>query len=134
LLDEDTQVQRAAMMALEARPHLDTLSGVSALLDSKQPWATRLGAAKALAAYAALGEAARSTESFRRGLDRLLERALQDDNAFVREAALRSSFRLSRELSLPVARRVVESDEEPRVVDVARKLLEAGTDGAVPGP
>jgi HEAT repeat protein len=123
LLDEDAQVQRAALRALETRPHIDTFSGVVALLGSDQPWATRLGAARALSAYARLDREARSTPAFQKGYEQLVDRALQDKNAFVREAALSSLWRLSPDMARPVLQQVVQGDQEPRVVEAARRLL-----------
>jgi cellulose synthase operon protein C len=126
LSDEDSQVQRAALLALEAKPHEETLSGVSALLQNGQSWATRLGAARALAAYDQLGADAKKSDAYGKSLERLAQRASEDENAFVREAALVSLWRLSAEVALPVARKVAEVDPEPRVVAAAKRLLASG--------
>jgi tetratricopeptide (TPR) repeat protein len=123
LVDDDEQVQRAALQALSNRPHIDTFAGVVALLGDDHPWATRLGAARALSAYAQLDEEARTTTAFKAGYERLVERALKDDNAFVRQAALSSLWRLAPSAARPILQQIADSDREPRVADTARKLL-----------
>jgi HEAT repeat protein len=90
-----------------------------------------------LAAYARLDQEARTSPAFRSGYDRLVQRALQDKNAFVRQAALSSLWRLSPDPARPVLQQVVATDKEPRVVATARKLLgesPSATEGATPSP
>lgn len=128
LLDPDAQVQRAALRAIEKRPHIDTFSGVVALLAREHPWATRLGAARALAVYASLDPETRATPAFQQGYEKLAARALEDKNAFVREAALTSLFRLSPQSARRVLQQIAGTDKEPRVADTARRLL--GEQGA----
>lgn len=136
LVDADAPVQRAALRALETRPHIETFDGVVALLAPEHAWPSRLAAARALSAYAKLDPRARETSAFQHGLERLVERALGDSNAFVRQAALSSLWQLSANAARPVLERIVRDDPEPRVVATARKLLDGGTSssGVAPSP
>lgn len=136
LVDADAPVQRAALRALETRPHIETFDGVVALLAPEHAWPSRLAAARALSAYAKLDPRARETSAFQHGLERLVERALGDSNAFVRQAALSSLWQLSANAARPVLERIVRDDPEPRVVATARKLLDGSTSssGVAPSP
>lgn len=128
LSDDDTRVQRAALLGLQTRPHIDTLSGVSAQMATERPWATRLAATKAMAAYAKLEAAERKSPAFDSALSLLKERALRDEYSLVREAAVQSLFRLSPGVARPVLEQIVKDDPEQKVVDSAAVLLRSGTE------
>jgi HEAT repeat protein len=126
--DADEGVQRVALAAVgavgtaglggaHAPPTPRTVTLVAKILGTSASWPMRVLAAEALGR---LGAAGAGTEAGRR----LSDAATTDGYAFVRQAALEALGSFDRQGAQVLARRMVDSDPEPRVREAAAALAQ----------
>jgi tetratricopeptide (TPR) repeat protein len=117
LEDPDAGVQRVALAVLSSGEDASALSVVTKLSQEAEAWAVRARATDTLGALArGAGED--------RAVPVLARIAEQDPIAFVRETAIRALGVVQGVAARAALGRVLASDPEPRVRDLARALLE----------
>ncbi len=117
--DDDESVQRTALSLLGEIGSDDAIEAVAAILGKSTSWAFRLQAARALGTLPA-GRASRTA------IEALSHAARQDTYALVRQAAIESLAHIAPEQARSVLSSVAAQDSEPRVKEVARRLLTGG--------
>jgi tetratricopeptide (TPR) repeat protein/HEAT repeat protein len=119
LLDEDEMVQRAALAVLGESGSREGVEALSKILVDSPTWSLRVRAAKALGRIQP-GRA--PTEA----VAALTRAAKQDEFALVREAAVAALARVAAAEAKPVLTEVAGSDVEPKVRELAQRLLQGG--------
>jgi len=116
LRDKDSTVQRAALEAVTRARTPGAVVAIRQLLSDRNPWPVRAQAARALGRITAPSEARQVVEA-------LAESAQKDQYSLVREACLLSLSELDRQAARPVLVRAAAEDPEPRLRELAKKLI-----------
>ena len=119
LHDDDESVQKTALSLLGDIGSDDTSLAVSEILGTSPSWAFRVQAARALGAM-------QSGHVPRAAIDALARAARQDPYALVRQAAIEALAKAAPAEARGVLASVAASDPEPRVKQLAQKLLSGG--------
>ena len=114
--DDDPQVQQAALVAVRHVKDARAIAAVTELLAAAGDWPVRVRAAEALGRMKPTGGVDAASRA-------LALAATRDKYALVREAAIVSLHALDQKGSRTVLGDVASRDAEPRVREVARKLL-----------
>ena len=91
-------------------------AAVRRLLEDKSSWPVRAQAARTLGTLDSQGHRAATAEA-------LANSAVNDDYALVRQAALAALHRVDSAAALRVAQRLAKKDPEPKVRELATRLL-----------
>ena len=119
LHDDDESVQRTALSLLGDIGSDDASMAVSEILANSPSWAFRVQAARALGSL-------QSGRVPRAAIDALARAARQDPYALVRQAAIEALAKAAPAEARRVLAGVAASDPEPRVKQLAQKLLSGG--------
>lgn len=119
LRDEDETVQRAALAVLGERGSSHGVEALSALLVDSPTWSLRVRAAKALGRL----EPGRAPP---KAVEALSTAATKDGYALVREAAIAALAKVAMVQARPVLAEVAKNDVEPKVRELAQRLLKGG--------
>jgi tetratricopeptide (TPR) repeat protein/HEAT repeat protein len=112
--DPDESVQRTALSAID-KPDPNAVAAVARVLATHKSWAMRELAVQAMGRLGAAGARAAAADSLRAA-------ATTDAYALVREAALVALASFDADAGRALARKLVSTDPEPRVVETARKI------------
>jgi HEAT repeat protein len=115
LSDGNEVVQRTALSAVGAHADREAVAEVSRILSTQESWAMRVLAAQAMGRLGSAGAPAAADSA-------LLQAAVQDPYALVREAALSALATFDQDGARTLARRMMGVDPEPRVRETARRI------------